>query len=250
MGAKQRCRSCYFRHQGITERVEESRRRAGMVPDELKKRVVPERLWPTGTRWCAGCQSFVDVEDVGKNASRCKACMSASSHAAMIKKTYDIDTVEYERLFKLQDGRCAICRNRPKGKRLAVDHSHVTGEVRGLLCSKDNHELLGAGYDSTVKLLAAVHYLQRPPASGLWTPPEDGLAEYDSVPDPDSGPVSPPKASRLADPPGARVTSERPGAPSFEPVHTIHELTLIGGGRDENGFYRLYQHKDDTRIPF
>ena len=161
-----------MRHEGIAERVEASRRRLGMMPEPLRKRVVTARLWPVGTRWCAGCQSFVDLVDVGKGASQCKACVSATSHGAMIAKTYGITSLDYDSLLALQGGRCAICRQRPGKIRLAVDHDHKSGAVRGLLCGRDNHDLLGAGYDSVDKLQAAVDYLKTPPAFGQWIAPE------------------------------------------------------------------------------
>ena len=50
-----------------------------------------------------------------------------------------------------QSGHCAICINKDKRK-LAVDHCHKTGKIRGLLCSncnqglgmfKDNLDFLG-----------------------------------------------------------------------------------------------------------
>jgi hypothetical protein len=42
--------------------------------------------------------------------------------------------VAYNDLYKQQKGRCGICKNKQKGKSLAVDHNHETGQVRALLC--------------------------------------------------------------------------------------------------------------------
>ena len=64
-------------------------------------------------------------------------------------KHYGITPVEYDNLLKLQGGVCALCRQPPNGRRLAVDHDHKTGKVRGILCIKCNRileqfELLGS----------------------------------------------------------------------------------------------------------
>lgn len=60
-----------------------------------------------------------------------------------------------------QNGRCAICLCKPRTKRLAVDHNHKTGKVRGLLCSRCNHGLLGYAHDSVEMLLRAYEYVKR-----------------------------------------------------------------------------------------
>lgn len=143
-----------------------------MVPPELRvKRVKPSAL-PPGAKWCAGCQSFRDFDDFGKGATRCRPCLSATQHAARTEKVYGLSPEQYAALLTLQGGRCAICRQRPRSKRLAVDHDHKTGAVRGLLCGRCNHDLLGAGFDSVDVLAAAVDYLTTPPAAGAWAPPE------------------------------------------------------------------------------
>ncbi len=58
---------------------------------------------------------------------------------------YALTPAEYRFLYLAQRGRCWICRKAkgihpddPKGggtRRLGVDHNHVTGQVRGLLCT-------------------------------------------------------------------------------------------------------------------
>lgn len=71
---------------------------------------------------------------------------------------------EYINLLLLQGGVCAICGGRPTSERLAVDHSHITGETRGLLCSHCNFELLKAAKHDSNILRRAADYLDHPPA--------------------------------------------------------------------------------------
>lgn len=233
-----------------------------MVPVALRVKTVPARLWPPGQRWCAGCQSFVDLEDCGKNASQCRACMSAKNHAAMVVKTYDIEVGGYEELLAAQDGKCAICRARPRKTRLAVDHDHKTNAVRGLLCKNCNKSLLGGAHDNIDILYAAVHYMLTPPAGGQWIAPEERgerLSEIVAKPaegsGTETGATRPSKPSRFVDAPDPYAKPAPTGAPSVTPTAlgsgmTVAELTLIGGSQDENGYYRLYQHRDDPRFPF
>jgi hypothetical protein len=56
-----------------------------------------------------------------------------------IRRKYSITAKDYGRMLQAQDGVCKICKQPPSpDKRLAVDHDHLTGKVRGLLCSHCN----------------------------------------------------------------------------------------------------------------
>ena len=127
-----------------------------------------------GVHWCAGCRDwlhprwFLRWKDytAGKPVPpRCRPCRSQAGHDARIRKEFGIDPVEYKRLLTIQGGVCAICSQPPVTVRLAVDHAHDdTTAIRGLLCSRCNHDLLGAAHDSIEILQRAVDYLRSPPA--------------------------------------------------------------------------------------
>lgn len=169
---RHRCATCQLRQLPIGDQVAEARRRLAMVPEELRRKRTStiQKLAPEGAAWCAGCQSFRDHEDFGKGATTCRACKSASTHGAMIEKTYGLTSEQYDALLAFQGGRCAICRGAPKSQRLAVEHDHKTGEVRGLCCSKCNHEALGALHDDPEFAWRAFVYLTQPPARLIWGP--------------------------------------------------------------------------------
>lgn len=91
----------------------------------------------------------------------------------MLKANFGISLSEYQERLSAQDGVCAICK-RPetaanKG-RLAVDHSHDTGQLRGLLCSRCNNGI-GQFQEDPQLLINAISYLAK------WgivvVPPED-----------------------------------------------------------------------------
>jgi hypothetical protein len=60
--------------------------------------------------------------------------------AKNIQMRYGITQEQYEEMLSEQNGGCAICgiTEATNGRRLAVDHDHQTGEVRGLLCNNCN----------------------------------------------------------------------------------------------------------------
>lgn len=81
------------------------------------------------------------------------------THELMVTKTYGIEAGEYEKRYKAQGGTCAICQRATGAtKRLAVDHNHRTGSVRGLLCGPCN-QFVGRLRDSPEAFLRAHKYL-------------------------------------------------------------------------------------------
>lgn len=65
---------------------------------------------------------------------------------------------DYNRVFKEQNGLCALCRKPPKeGKRFDIDHDHKTMQFRGLLCNNCNRGIGHLKHDSEVLRRAATY---------------------------------------------------------------------------------------------
>ncbi len=94
-----------------------------------------------------------------------RAAQRKRSHDKHVGRTYGLAPGEYDELCAFQDGLCAICRRAKcvgvSGKHLAVDHDHVSGSPRGLLCVVCNREVVGK-YDIEA-LQRAIDYLQDSP---------------------------------------------------------------------------------------
>lgn len=74
-------------------------------------------------------------------------------------RDYGITLEEYECRLNQQGGVCAICSVPPGEKVLAVDHCHIGGQVRGLLCDNCN-QALGKFRDDVDLLQRAIAYLE------------------------------------------------------------------------------------------
>lgn len=81
----------------------------------------------------------------------------AVSRAHQLSK-FGITPGQYETMLEAQGGVCAICYKPPKNFRLAVDHDHHTGRVRGLLCWWCNHKVVATRNTSDI-LRKAADYL-------------------------------------------------------------------------------------------
>jgi hypothetical protein len=75
-------------------------------------------------------------------------------------KKFGIDADWYSRQLSIQNNACAICKRKTNGKRkFCIDHDHVDGRVRGLLCGKCNL-LIGYSNDDVSILEASISYLK------------------------------------------------------------------------------------------
>lgn len=94
----------------------------------------------------------------------------APEHTAELRRmrVYGLPAGAWRTILMLQDGRCAVCR-REFGPELppVVDHAHGKGgRVRGALCRRCNHKVVGQHVDAA-PLRAAADYLDAPPAYAL-----------------------------------------------------------------------------------
>lgn len=106
--------------------------------------------------------------------SYCKECLRIYYTIRSIKKRYGISKNQFERMLRKQNDRCAICGQKfvdlfhPHNKESftyhasapRVDHSHKTGEIRGLLCDRCNL-LIGEAHENTLVLANAIKYLKK-----------------------------------------------------------------------------------------
>ena len=75
-------------------------------------------------------------------------------------KTFGLTIQDYEEMLALQNNQCAICGTLQcaSGRRFAVDHCHLTGKIRGLLCLRCN-QAIGKFHDNYFLLQQAADYV-------------------------------------------------------------------------------------------
>ena len=133
------------------------------------------------TRQCSICEIVKPLREFAKRKNRksglycyCKKCASmarakwkqddpkrcaASHRKSLLKRRYGITLEQYDQMLNEQNGVCAICGGVNKGGwRLAVDHDHNTGEIRGLLCQNCNRRV-GDLENNPVLFRSIINYL-------------------------------------------------------------------------------------------
>jgi hypothetical protein len=86
---------------------------------------------------------------------------SGKRRDAVLRRNFGITLETYNALWEIQEGKCAICGRAGGKRRLAVDHCHETGNIRGLLCDPCNR---GIGFlrESPSALRRAASYIEKP----------------------------------------------------------------------------------------
>lgn len=112
-------------------------------------------------QWCTSCKSEQQRQRKSKYDKERYKKLSEQVYGISIKRQYGISLEEYNTLLQAQNNVCAICGSScPTKKRLAVDHCHSTGKVRGLLCMPCNRAL-GLFKDNSEIVENALSYLRK-----------------------------------------------------------------------------------------
>lgn len=135
------------------------------------------------TKVCRCCQQEKSLDDFpkdkrwkGTHKLDCKICFNTKRRSNYnpsqrreegLKQLYGISIDDLNSMYTQQEGCCAICKTpislqsgKTKKGKAHVDHCHVTGKVRGLLCTKCN-TVLGMSNDNPDILKEAILYLDR-----------------------------------------------------------------------------------------
>lgn len=96
-----------------------------------------------------------------RKAVRTWASKNENGRRKNLKDRYGITIEEYDAMLASQDHKCAICGlEMDEGRRLAVDHDHTTGAVRGILHARCNSGIAAFMESPEICRLAAL-YLER-----------------------------------------------------------------------------------------
>lgn len=115
------------------------------------------------TRFCRTCQrkSHQKYKKTAKGKQKSKRHRTKNKEYYRlyhIQRTYGLTKEEYDSLLTLQQNVCAICETSFAKAQPNVDHNHITGEVRGLLCSSCNQGI-GQFRENTTTLRKAIGYI-------------------------------------------------------------------------------------------
>ena len=178
-----------------TEIASRNRKDTGWIKGQPLKYVVGHNpRWrggpavPIGQKWCGRCKKIYPLSEFYKHSKnpgglqgRCKKCTREQqvnwrknnreksryfSLRFRLRQKYKISLGDYEKLVHEFDGKCGIC-GKAETKMInnhrvmiAVDHDHITGRVRGILCNNCNRAI-GLVGDNISFFEKAIEYLKK-----------------------------------------------------------------------------------------
>ena len=122
-------------------------------------------------KYCKPCAAIVKREySLEFQRTKGKEYKAANKHKTrdqMLRHRYGISQLEYEDMLSNQGGVCAICSKSEitiddrtgNLRHLSVDHCHISGKIRAILCAKCNKGI-GAFGDDPAILQRAADYLK------------------------------------------------------------------------------------------
>jgi hypothetical protein len=113
-------------------------------------------------RACGYCEEPFKSQDMSRKYCS-DECARTGKSLRQAFRLYGITMQEYRRLSLRQKGVCAVCHQPERTERnrlLTIDHDHVSGHVRGLLCSQCNRAI-GLLQDDPIVIAAAAAYVRR-----------------------------------------------------------------------------------------
>lgn len=110
------------------------------------------------TSWCINCYNIYQKL---RRQERMKDPVYVQQQIAKCRlRDHNLTSEQFQKMLEAQKGQCKICECALvlTNKRTHIDHDHITGEIRGLLCCVCNH-LLGCARDRIPTLSKAIAYL-------------------------------------------------------------------------------------------
>lgn len=157
-------------HPDSTPVVTESVKTKTCIKCDVEKPVTDFYIHRKGGSWrintCIPCLKVIN--EVWRNVPENRERWNRGRHFKKLEKQFGLTREEFDELYR--DPRCRGCgatestpRRTGRGltrMRLALDHSHVTGKRRGLLCH-DCNRTIATAHDSPAVLRALADYLEQ-----------------------------------------------------------------------------------------
>jgi hypothetical protein len=142
----------------VSSYLERRRKRYADEPDFRAKTLAYNRAWHAANRERVNEARRRQWQENPARKLQQRTYRRQSQRKDQLKYYYGMSLADYEALLARQNGACAICKQ-VFAQNLCVDHCHVTGKVRGLLCHSCN---VGLGHykDDPRLTRAATAYLE------------------------------------------------------------------------------------------